>query len=322
MSGKHYTGRPLTLAYRGNFQPGMPAAERTSTEHQVAATLEAMGHRVYRLQENAVGWDVVGDVARRADLFLWTQTWNLDPAGGDRVLADLARRGVPTVSFHLDLYLGLARAHQVDDLPFWRTAWVFTADGGHDDEWKRKRINHRWMAPAIFEDEIRAGTPGAERAWPIIFVGSYPYPHPEHYAARRDIVLALQARYPGHFRVFRGGYRGQKLADLIAGASIVVGDSCLAGKVPRYWSDRIPETLGRAGFLIHPYVPGIEGSYTDGEHLRTYEAGDMRQMCTLIDWYLGHADDRRRIAAAGQAHVAATATYRHRMDELLATVCG
>jgi hypothetical protein len=312
----------LNIAYRGNHQPHLDEHNRTSTEHQVAATLEAMGHKVWRLQEDAVDWDIVSKVAADCDLFLWTQTRDLDPLGARRTLHELSLAKVPTVSFHLDLYFGLARAHQVDDFPFWQTDHVFTADGGHQDEFERRGIDHHWMTPAIYEPEAVLGERNEEDRWPIIFVGSYPYPHPEHAEARKAIVNTVQARYGPRFRLYRSGYRGRRLGELIAGSEIVIGDSCLAGHSFRYWSDRIPETLGRGGFLIHPYVEGIEEHYTDGEHLRFYEPGDMAAMVALMEFYLAHPVERARIAAAGRAHVLAHHTYRHRMDELLTSVLG
>jgi hypothetical protein len=311
----------LVISFRGNFQPGIPFEHRTSTEHQIAVTLEKMGHTVHRLQENAVDWATVEVIGKTSDMFLWTQTWNIDEAGARRALTALRRAKVPSVAFHLDLYWGLERAHQITDYPWWKSSFVFTADGGHQDEFHRAGVNHHWLTPAIFEDEAVRGTPDRETfAWPVVFVGSYPYPHPEHADARRTLIQVLQGRYGGSLRVYRAGIRGKALGDLYATASVVVGDSCLAGSSPRYWSDRIPETLGRGGFLVHPYVEGIEQDYTDGQHLRFFEPQDYRQLVTLIDYYLGHSDERERIGADGQAHVLAHHTYRHRMATLLDTV--
>lgn len=312
----------MIIVYRGNFQPDTPAEARWSTESQVAATLEMMGHRVIRAQENDPEWcwDRVVAACQLdvADLFLWTQTWNLDPGGGYRALDELRAAGVPSVSFHLDLWWGLARAVQLLEFPFFRTDYVFTADGGHDADFARNGINHRWSPPAIYEAEIRAGTPSTNYSpWPVVFVGSYPYPHPEHAEARRDVVTFLQSSFARQFRHYRGGVRGGALADLYASAPVVVGDSCMAGRFSRYWSDRIPETLGRAGFLIHPYIDGIEGHYRDGEHLRLYQPGDLGQLGALVRHYLAHPDEARRIARAGQEHVKAHHTYRHRLAAVL-----
>lgn len=311
----------VTVAYRGNFQPDLPDHKKTSTENQLAWTLEKMGHRVHRLQENAVDWPVVKVIAEQADLFLWTKTWNVDPAGGFDALDWLADRGIPTVGYHLDLFWGINRQAQIGEDPYWRTQWTFTADGGHDDDWARAGVNHVWAEPAIYEPDAIIGTPSElHGSWPILFVGSHPYPHAEHKEARRDIIQTLSGGYGRNFRLFTTGIRGRDLADLYAGSTIVVGDSCLAGQVPRYWSDRIPETIGRGGFLIHPHVDGIEGSYTDGTHLRTYQAGDMHALRALVDHYLVHPDEAAAIGLSGRSHVLTHHTYRHRMERMLDVV--
>ncbi len=312
--------RSLDIAYLGNHQPDVAPAKRWSTESQVASTLEALGHRVVRLQENATEWDVVEYVARKADMLLWTTTWNRDPAGGLACLDRLALRGLPTVAFHLDLFWGLNREAKLREEPFWRCAHVFTADGGHQERFAAAGINHRWLPPAIYAPDVKAGRHRVEYACDAGFVGSYPYPHAEHAQARRDLIRFVQSEARGRFRHWRGGIRGDELADLYASVKVVVGDSCLAGKLPRYWSDRIPETLGRRGFLIHPYVPGIEGHYRDGEHLRLYEAGDFFQLRELLRHYLANEEERLEIARAGQEHVRAHHTYEHRMGVLLAAV--
>ncbi|MEX2253026.1 MAG: glycosyltransferase, partial [Thermoleophilaceae bacterium] len=112
--------------------------------------------------------------------------------------------------------------------------------------------------------------------------------------------------------------RGPLLADLYASIKVVVGDSCLLpGDHGRYWSDRIPETLGRGGFLLHPWVGGIDDHFTDGEHLRLWPAGDWRELQRLIEHYLRNDDERRRIAEAGRLHVLENHTYTVRVRQLL-----
>jgi hypothetical protein len=311
----------VRICYRGNMQPEVvPPARPWSTEWQVANTLEAMGHEVLRLQENAVGWEVVVDVASRCDLFLWTTTWNRDPEGAFAALKELRARCVPTAGLHLDLYFGTGRESQVHEHPFFRCEHVFTADGGHDAEFAAAGVNHHWSPPAIYAPDVETGTPDGMYACDVAFVGSYPYPHPEHAQERARLIRFCQSEWGGRFRLWRGGVRGRALADLYSTAKVVIGDSCLAGKVPRYWSDRIPETLGRAGFLLHPWVEGIDEHYTDGEHLRLFEAGDFGQVRGIVRHYLADEQERRTIARAGQAHVREHHTYDHRLRALIETV--
>ena len=142
------------------------------------------------------------------------------------------------------------------------------------------------------------------------------------------MLRAIHARHGRHFQVLPNGIdaryrrpaiRGRALRDLYATVPIVVGDSCLAGGVTRYVSDRIPETLGRGGFLIHPHVEGVtDGTlFESGVHLQTFEVGDHERLLWLIDHYLANPAERAQIAAAGREHVLGHHTYEHRMRSVL-----
>jgi hypothetical protein len=100
---------------------------------------------------------------------------------------------------------------------------------------------------------------------------------------------------------------------------VLVGDSCLAGSPARYWSDRIPETLGRGGFLIHPEVQGLEGQHPS---LVTYPLGDFAVLRDKIDDALDDAEFRMVTAALARQGVLDRHLYEHRLERLLATVLG
>lgn len=310
--------RPLVIAYRGNF------SRPFCTEVHVAASLEALGHSVIRLQENRVSWDDCLDAARGAHLFLWTKTWIIDPEGGDRALGAMSAEGIPSASFHLDRYIGLDREAQITEDPFWRTDFVFTADGGNQDTFAAYGVNHFWLPPAVYDAECGIGRADHKR-FPhrAVFVGSYPYPHAEWAPYREQVVEGCRNRYGNDFTVWpknRQPLRGQELANLYASCEVVVGDSCLSGGATRYWSDRIPETLGRHGALVHPYVEGIEDWYDDGADLLLYEQGNFTDLFHKIDGLLDDPQVRALIGAQGQARVLGRDTYKHRMETVLATI--
>lgn len=309
-----------TVAYVGNF------TKPWCTEVHVAASLESLGHTVVRVQEdvlNSAGWHGLPDRLDRlgADMLLWTRTWLTPPeAGADGVLAELRARGVPSVFFHLDRWWGLDREVQVATEPCFRCDLVVTADGGHAAEWAAAGVNHLWQPPGVWDQETHIGV--RVRGWrhPVVFVGSHPYPHPEWRVYRTKLLQVLAKHYRGNFlRLPRGRpLRGRELADLYASASVVVGDSCLSGGATHYWSDRVPETVGRGALLVHPEVPGMADWYTDGEHLATYPLGDWDQLLATTDRYLHDQAERERVAAAGQLLVAGRDTYMHRMRTVLA----
>jgi hypothetical protein len=147
----------------------------------------------------------------------------------------------------------------------------------------------------------------------VVFVGNLSrYGHAEWAGWRRSIFDRLTSRYGRRFRELPGPgrpqIRGAALAEVYASARVVVGDSCLAGDVSRYWSDRIPETLGRGGRLIHPWVSGMEGWFTD-QAFGQYPAGDLDGLVRLVDRALEGWDP----APTGRAEVLRRHTYEDRL---------
>lgn len=309
----------IRFAQIGNFVPAH------STENELRKAIELAGYDVEVFQEDEPG--VFADVAACIsdfDVVLWTKTDRQPPLDFDamrHMLAAAEALHVPVVAYHLDLWWGLRREHQVHEHPFFRSTIVITADGGHDDDWARVGVNHRWMPPGVSEVECSGGQPRLEYTSDLAFVGSWrPGYHREH-PHRAHLVDWLRTHYrdrvafwprPGEHAV-----RGVALRDLYASTKVNVGDSCLAGRLPRYWSDRIPETIGRGGFLIHPHVDGIDDHYVDGEHLALWQVGDWAHLAELIDRYLDDEDERRRIAAAGRAHVLEHHTYTVRIRQVV-----
>src|SRR5580658_6017552 len=106
----------MRITYLGNFK------EPYCTEVHIANTLDRLGHDVTRLQE-----DETQDPVRDCDLFLFTRTWGKTLTHDH--LEDYRRRNIPTVSYHLDLYVGLKRDGDINTDAFWRTDFVFTPDG-------------------------------------------------------------------------------------------------------------------------------------------------------------------------------------------------
>lgn len=339
--------QPLHVAYVGNFDPPH------STETHVAQALERNGHLVTRAQENRHGmFAQLADVltAQPAgpgqtspiDVVLWTRTgWDWPAVGYPsaeaahddqrRLLAAARDRQVPVVGYHLDRWWGLNRAPQVVAEPFFAVDLLVTADGGHDDLWASAGVNHLWMPPGVSLAECeRVGQARDDLRAQVGFVGSWRSYHRE-WRNRRHLVRWLQNTYDKpvrprppyqRLRIVEGGYRGQDLADLYASIDVLVGDSCLVPRADgspatRYWSDRIPETLGRGGFLIHPDVEGLRDYFPPGV-LVTVPLGDFDALGACIDRWLDEPELRREIAERGRQHVMEHHTYEVRMAQLVA----
>jgi hypothetical protein len=312
----------MRVVYVGNFGP------EHSTENHVRRALTNNGHDVWTAQESGLDWSKIPEYAAdtKADLFMWTRTAGFDPANlttqHDTIEA-LRRQGIPTVGYHLDRWWGLNREPDIHRSPFFRVDLLVTADGGHDQEWLEAGVNHQWMPPAVSQGEAGRGTYNPAYACDVAFVGNLiGYGHPEWAPYRQQLFNHLNSRYRGRFRVFPGqgrpAIRGKALQDLYASVKVVVGDSCLAGGAERYWSDRVPETLGRGGNLIHPWVYGLTEAHP---FLATWPLGDWDALDELIERRLAESDENREeFIGLNWNHTLTEHTYEKRMADLITRV--
>ncbi len=273
----------------------------------------------------------------KPDLLMFTRTRGLPDATA--LWRQVESWGTKTCSYHLDLYVGLQREAGIEDDPFWTTQYVFTPDGDprSAEFFAAHGINHIWSPPAVVSDECVPGKWNDKYDFDVVFVGSEGY-HPE-WPWRPQLIDFLRHTYGDRFRRFGGDCpggptRGLALNDLYATARVVVGDSlCLPGHT-NYFTDRYFETVGRGGFLVAPWVPGIEDFLTPGDpdryaghfdwylhpddprNPRTVDAA-LSGLRTTIDYWLRQPERARLFAANGQAHVRANHTYRHRLEEAL-----
>lgn len=272
-------------------------------------------------------WEALLDSINNFDLILWTRTADLAAKVGHRtqrrMLAAAKQAGVPTVGFHLDRWWGLSREATVWEEPFFLCDYVITADGGHDLEFESVGVNHVWLPPAVSLAETELGKPTDEYKAQLAFVGSWQAGYHAEWTHRPELVAWLKKNYPQTKFWPRPGQpsiRGEDLRNLYASTDILIGDSCLVGGATRYWSDRIPETIGRGGFLIHPHVKGIEEHFTVGEHLWTWEAGDWDALGQEIESALVSPNALADVRQDGRDHVRKHHTYERRVEQILEIV--
>lgn len=319
----------MKIVYIGNF------SQPHCTEVHIALTLEDMGNEVIRLQENSLqrGW--TRHIPHDVDMLMYTRTWGTYVTLDD--LRWFSDNGIPTVSYHLDLYVGLKRQDGLSSDPFWQTDYVFTPDGDpvSEDFFRSRGIRHYYMKPAVFKDECEMLEPNddPELQGDVIFVGGgFEYAHDEwHY--RQELMQDLVDNF-GDYRIDPNSrfkkyghpqktVRNRELNQLYANAKVVVGDSlCKDFTHTYYWSDRVYETIGRGGFIIHPYIKGMEEEFTDGENIVFYEFGDWDGLNKTIEYYRTHDKERKKIQKAGFEFVKKNATYHNRLKQMLDTVFG
>lgn len=324
---------PLQIAYIGNFKPPH------STENHVLRALRWHGHEVTPIQEDERGaYEQANNKAPRFDLVFWTRTgWDWNRIYGHdegtqmafedqlNMLVKCHEVRTPVIGFHLDRWFDLGRESQLDE-PFFLCDIVFTADGGNQDRFLDRAINHQPILPGVSMFECELGRWRQDFASNLAFVGSWQgHYHTEH-QHRHDLILWLKKNHRRDCAFWpkdgQPAVRGAELRDLYRSVGLLIGDSCFAGtdKSYGYISDRIPETLGRGGLLLHPRVPGVTdtiGGFVDGEHLLCWNAYDWGELAAKIDWALTHTREAEEIAYNGRAHVLAHHTYEVRVREVI-----
>jgi hypothetical protein len=336
--------RVLTI---GNYEPPH------STENELRDALERIpGVKVEPIQEQDVAqWEWLLSEIRHStgiDMILWTSTRSLNAKVPEPVqrgmLMTAFEHEIPTVGYHLDRWWGLhanKRQEQMFDadgelLPFFGVQYLFTADGGHQQQWADVGVNHIWMPPAVSERWCYLAQADKRQAHDIVFVGGWEgYGHTE-WTHRVEMVDKVRGWFGDRFRTLpKSGQPRITMGDLnvvYASAKVVIGDSCLVplpdgSPMTHYCSDRIPETLGRGGILLHPSVEGIDDVYANQF---VWPLGDWDALHEIIDalldgydsdeyWVAGSARDQRLMNID---YTKAHNTYTHRMREVIDIVTG
>lgn len=317
--------KKLRIAYIGNFEP------EYSTENDVRKAFEALGHEVVKLQENTYnGIPAIPEM----DLLLITGTWDNLTTMENIVtrMHEFAQAGIPTATIHLDTFWNKSRGGRKWWLhPMFHTAYIFTADGDYQKEWKLFGKNHIWLPPAVRHDAVHKGKFRPEYACDIAFVGSNGQGyHEDVWNYRKKLVDHLRdfARRNGLKWRNPGGddpkiLRSDDMNDFYASAKVTVGDSlCLKKEQSHYWSDRVPEALGRGGFLI---MPKIDVLYQDPEfygNIPMYDWDNFDQLDELIKDFLPNEQGRETMRNYNMKIVEKNHTYKNRAQEVLDTIFG
>lgn len=305
------------ITFLGNFR-----VDYTSETHH-ANTLEILGHKVIRMQETEATAEEISKQASNSDLFIWIHTHGWRTPGRhdmSTVLLYLKKHNVPTMTYHLDLWFGLQRQKDLEEYPVYKEIdHFFTVDKQMSD-WFNSETNVKghYIPAGVYHQECFLKE--YKKTRDVIFVGSKKY-HPE-WQYRPQLISWLEDTYKNKFEHYGNGgiksVRGDQLNKLYSSTKIVVGDTlCIGFNYPDYWSDRIYETMGRGGFIIHPYIKGLEKEFQDKKHLVFYEYGNFDQLKELIDYYLVHDEEREAIRKAGHELVKNNYTYKNRWEQIL-----
>lgn len=294
-----------------------------TSENHHSKSLESLGHKVTQMQETEATSEDILAKALHSDLFVWIHTHGWNTPGllsMGEVLDTLKEKNIPTITYHLDLWFGLQRQKDLEVMPVYKKIGHFFTVDSQMAQWfnKKTKVKGHYISAGVFGEECFYKPSTIKRD--LVFVGSKKY-HPE-WQYRTKLVNWLEDTYGNRFEHYGNGgiknIRGMALNKLYWTTKVVVGDTlCLNFNYPDYWSDRIYETLGRGGFLIHPYIPGIEKEFIDKKHVVFYEYGNFKQLKELIDYYIVNDEERETIRKAGHELVKNNYTYKHRWQTIL-----
>ncbi len=313
------------IALLGNFRVNY------TSESDYKYTLEQLGYEVVALQETEVSGQQVLDAALQCEalMYVHTHSWKTLGMPLSEVFTKLKEAGIPTFTYHLDLWMGLKRQTDMGQDDYWNIEHFFTVDKEMADYLNDNGISKgHYLHAGVIKRDCFLADPDPTRKEEVIFTGSYDY-HEEH-PYRRQLLDMLRYYYGRNFRRYGRPapdqrdaqyIMGDKLNTVLASAKVVVGDSlCKGFNKADYWSNRCYETLGKGGFLIHPYIQGMEQHFEDKKHLVFYTFGDFHQLTTLIDYYRTHDEEREAIRIAGHEHVKNNHTFTERMQTMLETI--
>jgi hypothetical protein len=307
----------MRIAFLGNF------AVPYSSETHHARSLETLGHEVIRLQEPSTAVSVITEQALRADAFVWFHTHGWDTPGIDFALRAIKNAGIPTLTYHLDLWWGLQRQKDVRSSPYWDLDHFFTVDKKMAD-WLTDNtpVKGHYLPAGVFDEECFISSEPSPFANDVIFVGSRGY-HPE-WPWRPQLIDWLRETYGSRFTHIGGDgdsgtLRGAALNAAYSGSKVAVGDTlCLGFDYPWYASDRLFEAPGRGGFQIFPRIKGIPELF-DGT-MEFFNFGDFDGLKDLIDYYLEHDQPREALRKMCHEHVKTHHTYVQRWETILETI--
>lgn len=308
----------MKITFLGNFNVSY------SSENHHVKTLESLGHEVICLQEGKIDGNEIVKQALTSDLFVVVHThgW-VTPILPLADVLRLLKGKVTTLTYHLDLWFGIERQKDLETDDFYKLIDHFFCTDKLMADWfnENTKVKGHFLPAGVYHEETYLLD--LPKTNDVIFVGSKGY-HNE-WKWRPELINWLYQTYGDRFKHYGndglGVVRGDELNRLYASTKIAVGDTlCLNFNYPYYLSDRVFETTGRGGFLLMPYIKGIEDLFEVGKEIITFKFGDFKDLKKKIDYYLEHDEEREKIRIAGFERTKKDHTYKNRWIKILETI--
>lgn len=284
----------------------------------IARELETQGHVVQRVSLHAPQRQLVEHVvAFRPDVVFGTHTHRYLPAS---LMDEIKKRThALMVLWYVDAY-ALFLDKEVQRFEQSRGIYDLMLVGvkGIAEGLSKKGLASTVKWTPQYYDPVCYGDPyTVERTdkYDLCFVGNEHEWAPE----RRRFVDTLQARYK-MLVAGRGWGRGIALGKASSQFYLNAKISFDAPKkIPPMscgFSVRTFNCLANGCLLLLPPVPDIEAIFQPGKHLVLYD-GTLDGLCTKIDYYLKHDEERRAISRTGQAEVLSEHVISIRVQQYL-----
>ncbi|WP_244552718.1 glycosyltransferase [Bradyrhizobium sp. Ghvi] len=177
-----------------------------------------------------------------------------------------------------------------------------------------------------FEPEIlNALPPAPERKIDVSFVGIVSADHQQRVAQLEAVaqtydlklfgsgLSTLPASSPLH-RCYQGEAWGVGMYQALRSSRITLNSHIdMAGR--EAGNARLFEATGAGTFLLTDFKDNLHTLFEEGHEVAVWRSVD--DCLATIDRYLRNEDERRAIAAAGQARTLSTHTFRQRIDDIL-----
>jgi len=292
-------------------------------EGAIAYALEKLGHTVtcvHELRKYRLSWQQPDLLQKDHDICLFHKWPNTD---------EVNRITIPKVFWYFDLLHFQQDEVLLVSKSLERQRWLrailpgcllgFCTDGTFVDEDITGKL--RWLMQGFDErlipcKNIAQGNFGTQLVKDILFTGTR-----NHGEKRRKHIEHLEQKWKTKFHTLgesgpRYRQHGQNLADTFAHTKVIIAPE--GPSTHKYWSNRIYNTLGLGGNILHPYCKGLAEQYNN---LHFYSSvGHLDDLLDQLLYDLTALENFYKVNSQCREQTISHHLYRHRCEQLITEV--